>query len=83
VEDQAHEMIQSAADLRVEAAELLKTAGQMVNDQFGFPEKLALSHGSSHVRRLHQRWFSSGWRRPSTMLLLKKVTADRWSSTQG
>lgn len=44
VEDQAHEMIQSAADLRVEAAELLKTAGQMVNDQFGFPEKLALSH---------------------------------------
>lgn len=44
VEDQAHELIQGAADLRVEAAELLKTAGQMVNDQFGFPEKLALSH---------------------------------------
>lgn len=44
VEDQAHELIQGAADLRVEAAELLKTAGQMVNSQFGFPEKLALSH---------------------------------------
>jgi len=44
VEDQAHELIQGAADLRVEAAELLKTAGQMVNGQFGFPEKLALSH---------------------------------------
>lgn len=44
VEDQAHDLIQSAADLRVEAAELLKRAGQMVNDQFGFPEKLALSH---------------------------------------
>ncbi|MCG7876660.1 MAG: restriction endonuclease subunit S [Candidatus Thiodiazotropha endolucinida] len=44
VEDQAHELIQSAADLRVEAAVLLKTAGQIVNDQFGFPEKLALSH---------------------------------------
>jgi len=44
VEDQAHELIQDAADLRVEAAELLKMAGQMVNEQFGFPEKLALSH---------------------------------------
>ncbi len=44
IEDQAHDLIQGAADLRVEAAELLKTAGQMVNGQFGFPEKLALSH---------------------------------------
>lgn len=44
IEDQAHDLIQSAADLRVEAAGLLKTAGQMVNGQFGFPEKLALSH---------------------------------------
>lgn len=44
VEDQAHELIQGAADLRVEAAELLKTAEQMVNTQFGFPEKLALSY---------------------------------------
>lgn len=44
VEDQAHDLIQCAADLRVAAAELLKEAGQMLNDQFGFPEKLALSH---------------------------------------
>lgn len=44
VEDQAHELIQRASDLRVEAAKLLKTAGRMVNEQFGFPEKLALSH---------------------------------------
>jgi len=44
VEEQAHELIQRAADLRVEAAKLLETAGRMVNSQFGFPEKLALSH---------------------------------------
>lgn len=44
VEDQSHELIQGAADLRVEATELLKTAGRMVNNHFGFPEKLALSH---------------------------------------
>lgn len=44
VENQAHELIQGAADLRVEATELLKTAGKMVNEQFRFPEKLALSH---------------------------------------
>lgn len=44
VEHKAHDLIQGAADLRVEATELLKTAGQMVNEQFGFPEKLALSH---------------------------------------
>jgi len=44
VEEQAHDLIQSAADLRVEAAELLETAGRMVNEQFGFPEKLAFSH---------------------------------------
>lgn len=44
IEDQAHELIQSASDLRVEAAALLKTAGLMVNKQFRFPEKLALSH---------------------------------------
>ena len=43
-EEQAHDLVQSAADLRVEAAELLETAGRMVNEQFGFPEKLALSH---------------------------------------
>ncbi|WP_419631693.1 methylation-associated defense system restriction endonuclease subunit S MAD5 [Thiolapillus sp.] len=44
VEDQAHELVQGAADLRVEAAELLKTAGKIANEQFGFPENLALSH---------------------------------------
>src|ERR1035437_9052286 len=44
VEDQAHELIQGAANLRVKAAELLKTAGQKVNEQFGFPDRLALSH---------------------------------------
>jgi type I restriction enzyme S subunit len=44
LEDQAHDLIQSSAELRVEAANLLKTAGQVVNKQFGFPEKLALSH---------------------------------------
>ncbi len=43
-ENQAHDLIQGAADLRVEATELLKTAGQIVNERFGFPEKLALSH---------------------------------------
>lgn len=43
-EEQAHDLVQSAADLRVEASELLETAGRMVNEQFGFPEKLALSH---------------------------------------
>jgi type I restriction enzyme S subunit len=44
VEEQAHELVQKAAELRVEATNLLKSAGRMVNDQFGFPEKLALSH---------------------------------------
>ncbi|WP_293687788.1 restriction endonuclease subunit S [Thiolapillus sp.] len=44
VEDQAHELVQGSADLRVEAAELLKTAGKIANEQFGFPENLALSH---------------------------------------
>lgn len=43
-EEQAHDLIQSSANLRVEAAVLLETAGRMVNEQFGFPEKLALSH---------------------------------------
>ena len=44
VEDQVHELVQGAADLRVEASELLETAGKITNEQFGFPEKLALSH---------------------------------------
>ncbi|MDT8405330.1 methylation-associated defense system restriction endonuclease subunit S MAD5 [Sulfuriflexus sp.] len=44
MEDEAHDLVQAAADLRVEGVELLKTAGRLVNDQFGFPDKLALSH---------------------------------------
>ena len=44
VEDQAHDLIQSAVDLRVKAVSLLRTAQRMVNEQFGFPKKLALSH---------------------------------------
>lgn len=44
VEDQTHELIQGAANLRAEAAKLLRTAGQMVNSRFSFPEKLALSY---------------------------------------
>ncbi len=44
IEDKAHELVQRAADLRVEATSLLKDAGGKVNEAFGFPEKLALSH---------------------------------------
>jgi type I restriction enzyme S subunit len=44
VEDRAHELIQQAADLRVEATVHLKKAGRKINEHFGFPEKLALSH---------------------------------------
>ena len=44
VEEQAHDLVQRSAELRVEATNLLKTAGQIVNEQFGFPHKLALSH---------------------------------------
>lgn len=44
VEEQAHKLIQQAADLRVEASAILKEAGNKVNEYFGFPEKLALSH---------------------------------------
>jgi type I restriction enzyme S subunit len=41
VEDQAHELIQRAADAQVESGELRKYAGSMVNEICGFPEKLA------------------------------------------
>lgn len=41
VEDQAHELIQRAADAQVESGELCKYAGSMVNEICGFPEKLA------------------------------------------
>ncbi|MXZ74167.1 MAG: restriction endonuclease subunit S [Gemmatimonadetes bacterium] len=63
VEDQAHGLTLDAANLRVEAVELLKTAGQMVNDQFGFPKQLALSH----------RVFSCSV--ASSSLLLKRLEA--------
>lgn len=41
VEDQAHELIQKAADAQVEAEKLRKRAGAMINEICGFPEKLA------------------------------------------
>lgn len=41
VEDQAHELIQRAADAQVESGGLRKHAGSMVNEICGFPEKLA------------------------------------------
>jgi type I restriction enzyme S subunit len=44
VEARAHELVQGAAELRGEATCLLKMAGGMLNEQFGFPEMLALSH---------------------------------------
>lgn len=44
VEASAHELVRGAAELRGEATCLLKMAGGMLNEQFGFPEKLALSH---------------------------------------
>ena len=44
VEDPAHDLVNRAAHLRVEATELLRTAGKIANEQFGFPENLALSH---------------------------------------
>lgn len=44
IEDQAHDLVQRAANLRVGATVLLEQAGIKVNEAFGFPEKLALSH---------------------------------------
>lgn len=44
VEEHVHELVQQAADLRTKAISLLKEASSKVNDQLGFPEKLALSH---------------------------------------
>ncbi|MBU1195215.1 MAG: restriction endonuclease subunit S [Proteobacteria bacterium] len=44
IEDYAHELVQKAADMRVEATNLLKLAGSRVNRVFAFPEKLAFSH---------------------------------------
>lgn len=44
VEERAHILVQRAADLRVEAVRLLKRARATVNNQFSFPDRLALSH---------------------------------------
>jgi type I restriction enzyme S subunit len=44
IEDRAHELIQKAADLQVESTKSFNSAGQIINNQFGFPEKLSLSH---------------------------------------
>ncbi|MGK9451441.1 methylation-associated defense system restriction endonuclease subunit S MAD5 [Acidithiobacillus caldus] len=41
VEDQAHELIQRAADAQVESGKLRNQAGAMVNEICGFPQKLA------------------------------------------
>ena len=43
-EELAHDLIHGAAALRVRSAKILRAAGNMVNEHFGFPEKLALSH---------------------------------------
>src|SRR5690606_27174178 len=40
VEDQAHKLIQQAADAQVESAELRNQAGAMVNEICGFPQRL-------------------------------------------
>lgn len=44
VEEQAHKLVEKAADLRVEAVKILRDAGKTVNKQFGFPQKMAISH---------------------------------------
>jgi len=46
VEQQAHDLVQRAADLRVEATKLLKESGNIVNTALLFPEKMALSYRS-------------------------------------
>lgn len=70
VEDQAYELIQGAADLRVEAASCRVTAGQMVNDQFRLPGAGVVTPGRSTAS---STLVLKRWRRPSTMLLLKKA----------
>jgi type I restriction enzyme S subunit len=44
IEDKVHELVQRAADLRVEANTQFHQSGQFINKQFNFPENLALSH---------------------------------------
>ncbi len=43
VEEKAHELVQRAADLMVESSTIYKKAADMINQQCGFPEKLAMS----------------------------------------
>lgn len=44
VENRAHELVQRAADLRSEANAIYKETGLRLSIQFGFPERLAMSH---------------------------------------
>ncbi len=46
VEEKAHELVQRAADLRVEATALLKGCGEALNQTLGFPNRMSLSHRS-------------------------------------
>ena len=43
VEEKAHELVQRAADLMVESSTIYKKTADMINQQCGFPEKLAMS----------------------------------------
>lgn len=43
VEEKAHELVQRAADLMVESSTIYKKVADMINQQCGFPEKLAMS----------------------------------------
>lgn len=43
VEEKAHGLVQRAADLMVESSTIYKKAADMINQQFSFPEKLAMS----------------------------------------
>lgn len=84
VEDQAHELVQRAADLRVEATALLKQAGIKVNGAYGFPEKLALSHrnfscavaSSNNVLARMEATFHDGVAQESDRLLDAIPTKD-------
>lgn len=44
LEEKAHELINKCGDNRTESNALLKKAGQLINEHFSFPNKLALSH---------------------------------------
>jgi type I restriction enzyme S subunit len=84
IEDQVHELVQKAADLRVEATSLLKEAGIKVNQTFGFSKKLALSHrsfscavaSSSNVLVRMEATFHDGIAQESDRLLDAVPTKD-------